>query len=113
MGVDHTYVVKLNNIIIGSVILSYLDKTNTVAFLHALFISPAYRHKGYAHYLIKYACNQHEQIICFADSSLHPLYTKSEFIEGSIKNLPPVILKRFTTYQSKHKNLRIYLRSNR
>ena len=113
MGLDHTYVVSLNNTIIGCVILSYLDKTNTIAFLHALFISPIHRHKGYAHCLIEYACKHHEQIICFADSSLDQLYTKSKFIEGSIEKLPAVILKRFTTYLSKHKNLRIYFRSNR
>jgi GNAT superfamily N-acetyltransferase len=109
MGYDHCYIASINNAIIGSVILSYIDNKNTCALLHALFIHPQYRKRNYGHALVQYAYNEHKKLICFADKALELFYIGNNFIEGTLENIPNSMLERFKSYQTKNINLRVYV----
>lgn len=109
MGYDHCYTATYNNEIIGSVILSYVNKINEYALLHALYISPLYRNNGYANKLINYACNEHNNILCFADKSLDGFYKKNGFTEAKPIDIPFYWQQRFNHYSIKNTNLTIYI----
>lgn len=110
MGYDYTYWVKQDDNIVGSVIFSYINKNNTCALLHALYIDPNYRFNNLATHLIDYAANIHNHMICFADISLDMFYKKSSFIESPQNNLPECFNNKFIAYQQRNKKLKVYER---
>jgi len=111
MGYDHTYWVKQGDKVIGSVILSYIDKTNSYALLHALFIDPKYRHQQLALRLLQYVALEHNKIICFADISLDSFYKQAQFTELLLESIPDCMQAKFMAYQKRNKQLTVYTRN--
>ncbi len=112
MGYDHCYTATYNNEIIGSVILSYINKTNKYALLHALYVSPLYRNNGYANELINHACNVHKHVVCFADKSLDGFYKNNGFINTSSDGIPLYLQQRFNRYTIKNCHLKVYIKKS-
>lgn len=128
IGFDDCYLIKVDNNIIASVIISQgnksqqIDTTSEVTsidttqdliqdkpqyLLHALLVAPDYQKQGYAVQLLKYAIMHHQPLICFAHASLNRLYLKNGFILIAdnllSKCLSPALYNRFLLY-SKHKH---------
>ncbi|WP_076417843.1 GNAT family N-acetyltransferase [Colwellia sp. UCD-KL20] len=114
MGYDHTYLIKRDNIIIGSVIISYITNNSQYGLLHALLITEFHRRKGYAQLLIKRLQNEHSHIICFADKKLQPFYINMGFKKDVNDELPlpNYLLKKFNNYLRNKKDLKVFININ-
>lgn len=114
LGLDHCYIIKNNEKIIASVIVSYIDKSNPMGFLHALVVDKTFQHQGLASQLIKYTEKQHPTMVCFANESLTPLYLKSLFTKlpqaQYRKTLAEHLFVRFNRYQIKQPQLKVFIR---
>ncbi|WP_077342851.1 GNAT family N-acetyltransferase [Pseudocolwellia agarivorans] len=114
MGYDHTYIIRRDSIIIGSVIISYITNNSQYGLLHALLITELHRRKGYAQLLIKALQNEHSHIICFADKKLQRLYIDMGFKKNvnSEFPIPNYLLKKFNNYLRNKKDLKIFININ-
>ncbi|XPF94584.1 GNAT family N-acetyltransferase [Colwellia sp. RE-S-Sl-9] len=112
MGYDHTYIIKMDNVIIGSVILSYITNSSQYGLLHALLITPLYREKGYAKLLIETLQWEHNHIICFADKKLYRLYKDIGFKESESLEIPSHFIDRYNCYLKKNNDLKVFLKIN-
>ena len=80
MGYDSCYIIKIDNNIVASVIVSYIVNENSQALLHALFVDESYRKNKLASLLIQKAQQEHSSIVCFAHKKLIGFYQKLDFI---------------------------------
>ncbi|PKI12935.1 GNAT family N-acetyltransferase [Colwellia sp. 12G3] len=130
IGYDTCYLIKKNDKIIASVILSLGENRPEISqigedilltksrakpqyLLHALFVTPDYRKLGYAESLLKHSITHHQQLVCFAQTSLNKLYLNNGFTllfdDLMSECLTPTLLNRFKQY-SKHKTeLKVYI----
>ncbi len=79
MGFDTAYLIKLDDHIIASVIVSYITDNNNQALLHGLFVHKDYRNQHYASLLIQHAKQKHLSMVCFVDKALMPFYGRLGF----------------------------------
>ena len=100
IGFDHCYLIKVDDNIIASVIISqgnnsqqlnptsenvsnssHLDlcQNKPAYFLHALLVAPNYRGLGYAEHLLAHAIMIHQPLVCFAQESLRRFYLNNGF----------------------------------
>ncbi|TLU64145.1 GNAT family N-acetyltransferase [Thalassotalea litorea] len=109
LGDDATYLVRDNQDIIASVIISFKDSHS---FLHALVVDNNHRGQGIAQSLLAKAAEQHPQLYCFCGNELMSFYQKQHFavIEGSL--LPDELRQRYLAYRKKHELIALYLNSN-
>jgi len=108
IGHDHVYKVIYDSKIIGSGIISYIDKSNDLGLLHALLISEENRGKGHAKRLIQHISNDHKHIVCFADKKLKSLYNSVDFYEQQSTNLPDLLKNKYNSYLKKNKSLIVF-----
>ncbi len=102
MGNDHCYLIKVENKIIATVIISNIDDIN---FLHGLVVTKEYQHKGLASQLLAHSSSKHSMIYCFADLSLNSLYTANSYEQIDTSQLSEALLTRFNNYQNKNSQL--------
>lgn len=113
LGFDTTYLIKLANEIVATVIVSQLTQHNTDYFLHGLVVDERYQHRGLASKLISYCQQRHSPIICFSQPSYTKLYQKLRFIELEqleIKdNLSAPLYERYIRYLVTKPNLGVMM----
>ena len=124
IGQDHCYIVKINNHIIASAIVSGGQISDNFWLLHALVTDRAEQGKSIASLILQTIINdenentkvRYEKIICFVDSELQQFYIKNHFskynTKGEISNLPVEFKQRLTRYREKQHNLHCYLYSH-
>lgn len=105
LGFDHCYVIKSNQQIIASVIVSMITQNNNQAFLHALVVDTNYRHQHLASMLLQHCIRQHLELVCFAQLSLAPLYINNGFVQAKINSLTPELQQRYQRYLAKNSDL--------
>ncbi len=112
LGFDNCYLIKKDDEIIASVIVSGLIASSSVAFLHALVVDNQHRHQGAATQLLRHALSLHAPLICFAQPALRPLYLsvnmKLMSADNISANLPEHLLTRFNAYQNTQPTLEVY-----
>lgn len=108
MGYDSTYWLLSHNEIVGSVMLSYIEESNTYALLHGLFISPSLRNQHLGYELVSYVLTLHTKVICFADESLTAFYNKLGLYVTNNEEIPECMQGRYSSYIKKNKNLKIF-----
>ena len=121
IGHDHCYIVKFDNKIVASVILSAGQACGDYWLLHGLVIDKVMRGKKIASVILQAIINSEhlgskfKKIICFADVALQGLYNKNLFVtynsNDEIETLPQELKQRLKRYQSKQPNLHCYLYS--
>lgn len=110
LGFDDVYVIKREDIIIGAVILSALEKDNPQLFLHGLVVDKKYLLQGLASQLLQYALDIHstKSIICFASVELCVLYQKNGFALSDEKQLLTPLLSRYLQYKKTNNALLVF-----
>lgn len=108
MGHDHVYKITYGANIIGSAIVSYINKGNVQGLLHALLISEDNRGKGYAQLLIQHINKEHRHLICFADEMLKDFYNNIKFQEQLSSSVPNLFVNKYNSYLKKNKKLKIF-----
>ena len=121
IGQDNGYIVKSNNAIIASAIVSAGQECGQFWLLHALVTDRSFRRKNIASSILQtiiseknsLAQTSFEKIICFADIELQAFYLSNQFISYSIisdiTQLPLEFKRRFKRYQEKQRNLHCFL----
>ncbi|HBY88054.1 MAG TPA: hypothetical protein DEO86_19540 [Colwellia sp.] len=134
IGFDHCYLIKVDDNIIASVIISQGNKAQQVTpiternsnhshlnlspnktpyLLHALLVAPNYRRLGHAEHLLSHAIMNHQPLICFAQESLRKLYLNNGFthIEDNLLSqcLPADFYKRFQQYSKNKPELKAFV----
>lgn len=137
IGFDRCYLIKVDENIIASVIISQGNKlqqvdpstehdsnnsylnfppNKTPYLLHALLVAPSYRRLGYAEHLLSHAIINHQPLICFAQESLRELYLNNGFIhiEDNLFSqcLPADFYSRFQQYSKNKPELRAFVHQN-
>lgn len=122
IGQDHCYIIKDDNKVIASVLISAGQQGSKFWLLHALVVEKPMHGNKLASLLIQAVIkhNFHNEglskIICFADVKLQQLYLKNNFIKYNeihqIAKLPDEFQQRLARYQTKNKNLACYFFSN-
>ena len=109
LGGDHCYLIKKQDVIIASVIVSTIQSNNRQCFLHALVVEKAFQHQGLASLLIQHCQTMHCPIVCFCLPQLSVLYTHYDFKLLSSKAINSLLcadlLQRFKRYQAKQSEL--------
>lgn len=108
MGNDNCFVAKLNNDIVGAVIVSTINQHH---LLHALVVRPAQRRQGIASQLAKQCISNNTPLYCFADKSLKSFYLRLSFKQLEICQLPHALAKRYSSYSKKNKSLLAFVAS--
>lgn len=121
IGFDKCYLIKKNQVIIASVIVSKarLDQQESAErnsksqyFLDALVVAPTYQKQGLATQLVKHSLTLHSSLVCFSDASLAPLYLKQGFkaLSDSLvkNNLTIELFKRFQQYSKHQSGLKVF-----
>ena len=128
IGLDTCYIIKDNDNIIASVIISKMPSFSNLTqnlpvplsttsisqyFLHALLVSINYRGQGLAKSIIMHALALHQPLVCFAPEPLSPLYLTSglTMIEGSSieSSIDAMLHTRFKRYSRDKPNLRVFM----
>jgi N-acetylglutamate synthase-like GNAT family acetyltransferase len=114
LGFDHSYTIKFEQVIIGCVIISSLEKSNPQLFLHALVIKKEHQKQGLASQLLRYALEQHpsHQLVCFAQESLSHFYQKNSFRQITEHQLLQPLLVRYLRYKKTNNKLLVFLCNN-
>ena len=114
MGLDQSYLILLDNEIIGSVIISQITPDNHQHFLHALVIHHQYRKQGLATKLLNEVLPDYQNVVCFADVSLSSFYLANKFKQTPLlevsNRLTEQLSVRFTRYSKKKPLLNIFIR---
>ncbi len=117
IGLDSCYVIKKDQHIIASVIISKIQPSNKQNLLHALVVAQAYRGQGLASHLLQYITQQSANLVCFAKAELAPLYSKHGFTALAANQANSVLsselFKRYQKYQTKQPTLTIFTRANK
>ncbi|ASP47383.1 GNAT family N-acetyltransferase [Cognaticolwellia beringensis] len=124
IGQDHCYIVKINNHIIASAMISGGQVSDNFWLLHALVTVKAEQGKSIASLILQTIINdehenenaRYENIICFIDSELQQFYIKNNFskynTKDEIASLPVEFKQRLIRYREKQHNLHCYLYSH-
>lgn len=102
MGNDNCLVAKLNNDIVGAVIVSVINQHH---LLHALVVTSELRRQGIASQLVQHCITNNTPMYCFADKSLKNFYLRLRFKQLEICQLPRALAKRYSSYSKKNKSL--------
>lgn len=111
LGGDSCYLLKENEQIIASVIISTIEKNITYHFLHALVVHSCHQNKGIATALLKYVLFFHPHTLCFADRAMANFYQKSAMWPESKRAellLPEHLKLRLAAYRKKHPQLQVF-----
>lgn len=110
LGFDHVYIMKHEDVIIGAVILSALEKDNLQLFLHGLVVDGNFQHQGLASKLLEYARGIHssQSIVCFASYELSEFYQKNDFKLSQEKELLSPLLYRYLQYKKTNNGLLVF-----
>ncbi len=108
LGFDSCYLIRSNNRIIATVIVSQLSECHKQSLIHALVVDKNQLHQGFATLLLTYAAKHHKNLICFADNSLSMLYNKAGFIEINYNVLSEQLNIRYQQYRLTKPNLLIF-----
>ncbi len=134
IGFDHCYLIKMDDNIIASVIISQGNKSQQVSptsggssnnsylnlspnkppyLLHALLVAPNYRRLGFAEHLLAHAIINHQPLVCFAHESLRGLYLNNGFtyIADNLLNqyLTPDLINRLQQYSKNKPDLKAFI----
>ena len=134
IGFDSCYLIKVNDNIIASVIISQGNKSQQIDtaseltstdtsqelsqnkpqyLLHALLVAPDYQKLGYAQHLLKYAITHHQPLVCFVQASLKNLYLNNGFtlITDDLlnKRLTLGLFNRFQQYSKNKPELKVFI----
>jgi len=134
IGFDHCYLIKMDDNIIASVIISQGNKSQQLDpstestsnnndlnlcpnkpayFLHALLVAPNYRRLGYAEHLLAHAIMNHQPLVCFAQESLRNFYLNNGFtyIADNLLSqcLPHDLYSRFQQYSKNKAELKAFI----
>lgn len=113
LGHDTTYLAKVQDEIVASVILSNIVHNANQVFLHGLFTAPNYRNQGYSTQLLKSVCNEHPVIVCFAQPALSGFYQTLGFtpIPATLRTkfLNAHLLLRFNSYVRSQPKLQVFI----
>jgi len=112
MGGDTCFIARLDNEIVGGVIISHDTRIDSLPFLHALVVNKQQRGSGIARNLLNEAQRHFNTIVCFADNSLQSFYFKRGFNQTTKNALPTGLTERFIRYQCKNPNLGIFIYAN-
>jgi len=112
IGYDETYIITIEEEIIGSVIISYQNQNNNCALLHALLINKNHRNNSYANQLIETVRKQHHYLVCFTERKLIKLYKQNGFIECDVNEIPSFLSNRYQSYLKKNTDLIILIYNN-
>jgi len=117
IGHDQCYIVRHDNFIIASAIVSSGKAVGDIWLLHGLVINETLRGNNIASLILQKIVSRkneqahvmYEEIICFADISLQFFYQKNNFISFDTNNdlakLPFELQQRFMSYRAKNKKL--------
>ena len=113
MGLDNCYYIEKNNLIIASVIISKINKTNNQHFLHALAVDVNYQGQGIATLLLQHVQKNHQPLVCFAAQELSYLYLQSNMKEIQSNyleaQLNDILFSRFIQYKRNKKFLKAFI----
>jgi len=116
LGFDSCYVIKDEQSIIASVIISKIKESqenSQLSFLHALVVKAQYQHIGLASQLLSHVQNLHSPFVCFANDELSALYTKNQMTKLAddevVEKVPEHLVLRFQSYQIKQPQLKVFL----
>ncbi len=113
IGLDNCYLIKEDNNIVASVIISEIKGNNKQYFLHALVVNKAQQSQGLASQLIQHTKHLHQPLVCFAEKTLADFYFKQgmKAIEESPLNtcLNEQLLLRFNRYKQKQTSLTAFI----
>lgn len=120
IGQDQCYMVKVDQLIIASAIVSGGQEVDKFWLLHGLVTDKDQRSKNIAslilHTIISDENEQkkarYENLICFADKELQEFYLSNHFISyntcDEVDRLPVEFKQRLIRYQEKQKNLHCF-----
>ncbi|TWX63988.1 GNAT family N-acetyltransferase [Colwellia sp. C1TZA3] len=120
IGQDQCYMVKVDQLIIASAIVSGGQEADKFWLLHGLVTDKDQRSKNIAslilHTIISDKNEQkqakYENLICFADKELQTFYLSNHFISyntcDEVDQLPVEFKQRMIRYQEKQKNLHCF-----
>ncbi|WP_448564019.1 GNAT family N-acetyltransferase [Thalassotalea ganghwensis] len=111
MGLDSVYLIKVHQVIIAAVIVSYLHKDNQIGFLHGLVVDNNYHRQGLAQQLLRKCTDSHHQLVCFVKPELAHFYQQNEFKLGQLTDLSLDLAQRYSAYQNKWPELNIFIYS--
>jgi len=109
LGLDHCYLVRFEQKIIASVIVSQITPENNQHLLHALVVDGQYRQKGLASTLLRHAIKLYQPLVCFAGADLATLYTQAGFKRAESNDLSQTLNLRFQAYRKKINDLMIFI----
>lgn len=109
IGFDRCYIMRQDDTIFASVIVSAAEPSSEQYLLHALVSDKHYRGRGLASSLIKHCLSQNTQLVCFCQPSLTTLYTQHGFKQLSENDvelkLNTHLQMRFSQYRNKYSAL--------
>jgi len=120
IGHDQCYIVKMDQCIIASVIISAGQEPGSFWLLHGLVTNKAQRGKNIASLMLHAIISdknerkqaRYKNIICFADEALQTFYLSNHFIHyntrDDIAQLPIEFKQRLIRYREKQKNLHCF-----
>jgi len=108
MGLDHTMLALVNDAIIGAVIVSKIEESNSQYLLHGLVVAQQYRGQQIASSLIKHMTKRFTSIYCFADSSLQNFYLNNGAALSSEDNLSTTLANRLNAYLKHSPKLNVF-----
>ncbi|MBA6222658.1 MULTISPECIES: GNAT family N-acetyltransferase [unclassified Colwellia] len=120
IGHDQCYIVKMDKLIIASVIISAGQEPGSFWLLHGLVTDKAQRGKNIASLMLHAIISdknerkkaRYKNIICFADEALQTFYLSNHFIHyntrDDIAQLPIEFKQRLIRYRERQKNLHCF-----
>jgi GNAT superfamily N-acetyltransferase len=120
IGHDQCYIVKINQFIIASVIISAGREPGDFWLLHGLVTDKAQRGKNIASLMLHAIISdknerkqaRYKHLICFANEALQKFYLSNHFIryntDDEIAQLPVEFKQRLIRYREKQKNLHCF-----
>lgn len=120
IGHDQCYIVKMDHLIIASVIISAGQEPGNFWLLHGLVTDKAERGKNIASLILHAIISnknerkqaKYKNIICFADEALQAFYVSNHFVHyntrDDIAQLPIEFKQRLIRYREKQKNLHCF-----
>ena len=121
IGQDQCYLVKCDNFIIASAIVSAGQGNGDFWLLHGLVVDIQQRGKSIASLILQTIIAEVKeskqvkfaQIICFADHALRPLYQSNQFISyntsKNLAQLPLEFKQRLLGYREKQQSLHCFI----
>lgn len=122
IGYDQTYLIKINNNIIASAIVSAGKEPSEYWLLHALVTDKNFQGKGFASKILQLILteknqdntNKYKKLICYAEDELASFYLANQFqifnSESDIATLPEEFRQRLESYQKKQPTLSCFCR---